>query len=637
MYETTQQAEKKYIWENKMNHTKVKKIIRAILVMVVAFSAIIVINMTTTEAASFSISKKTLVLAKGKTKKLKVSNKPSSAKVTWKSSNAYAAKVSKKGKVKALKSGSTIITAKCKGKSVKCYVTIPDGKRTVVLNSKAATLVEGEKWTIKATVNGKKAAPKYYSENTMIASVSSKGVVSAFNPGTTTIVVYTKYGYENCVITVSSADTQAVNNPEISDRSITAIRMCTANYNYLYSEIVRTKGMQFKLGLDNVDEKKVKSIVWNTQNPQIVSAPVKIANRKLYVNVTAMGAGKTNVSATVTYTAGNTVTYTCTVYVSDPKINRTSIILYDYTAGNNREQFVELTGVSEKSQIEWSITGNSASCIYYKTKAALTGLTSSLTRLNSETATTVGMDNIIQPGTGTLRAVVDGVRLECQYTVVSTIFNGSSKVLAKGKKKQIKVTGNGTLPVTYKSRNKKVATVSKTGLVTAISSGVTYINVKIGTKTFIYRIEVSAKGVRKIIKRSTYIVNNWTYSQGRRMLSRFYDCSSLVWKGYKSYKNYHKKLGSSKYALTAAGLFDYLKGKGQLVYYGYTKTDDLRPGDLVFYGNYANAVRYSTPGRTLNIYHVAMYVGNGMMVEKGGKPLSYNGTTYIVGIGRVAK
>ena len=46
---------------------------------------------------------------------------------------------------------------------------------------------------------------------------------------------------------------------------------------------------------------------------------------------------------------------------------------------------------------------------------------------------------------------------------------------------------------------------------------------------------------------------------------------------------------------------------------------------------------YSTPGRTLDIYHVSMYAGNGKVVEKGGKTINYNNTKHIVGIGRVVK
>ena len=65
--------------------------------------------------------------------------------------------------------------------------------------------------------------------------------------------------------------------------------------------------------------------------------------------------------------------------------------------------------------------------------------------------------------------------------------------------------------------------------------------------------------------------------------------------------------------------------------------DDLQPGDLIFYGDYSSAVKYSTPGRTLDIYHVSMYAGAGSVVEKGGQSINYNNTQHIVGIGRVVK
>ena len=173
------------------------------------------------------------------------------------------------------------------------------------------------------------------------------------------------------------------------------------------------------------------------------------------------------------------------------------------------------------------------------------------------------------------------------------------------------------------------------GKVTGKNSGVTYIDAKVGSYTFSFRIEVAAKGMKKIVNRANYIVNHWKYSQAKRMKRKYYDCSSLVWKGYKSYKKYHRKLGSRTYALTAAGLFDYLNSKKKIVYYGYLGYDYLKPGDLIFYGDYDYAVQYSTPGRTLDIYHVSMYAGNGMVVEKGGQYISYNNLSHVVGIGRV--
>lgn len=60
------------------------------------------------------------------------------------------------------------------------------------------------------------------------------------------------------------------------------------------------------------------------------------------------------------------------------------------------------------------------------------------------------------------------------------------------------------------------------------------------------------------------------------------NCSALVWKCYKSYKHYNKKLGSGSYAKTAASHVCYLKEKNQIVYYGFIDIDDMKPGDLIF-------------------------------------------------------
>ena len=173
------------------------------------------------------------------------------------------------------------------------------------------------------------------------------------------------------------------------------------------------------------------------------------------------------------------------------------------------------------------------------------------------------------------------------------------------------------------------------GTVIGKGAGVTIVDAKIGNYSFGFRVEVAAKGMKKIIERADYIVNNWKYSQSKRMKDGFYDCSSLVWKGYKAYKDYQEKLGSKTQAFCAADLFDYLKSKNQIVYMGYLGYDYMKPGDLIFYGDYDSAVQYSTPGRTLNIYHVAMYAGNARVVEKGGQPINYNNLGHVVGIGRV--
>lgn len=74
-------------------------------------------------ARKISISKKTLSLTVGKSKKLKLNNAKKS-KVKWSSSKKKVATVSKSGKVTARKNGTAKITAKYLGKKYSCKVTV---------------------------------------------------------------------------------------------------------------------------------------------------------------------------------------------------------------------------------------------------------------------------------------------------------------------------------------------------------------------------------------------------------------------------------------------------------------------------------------------------------------------------------
>lgn len=93
----------------------------------------------------------------------------------------------------------------------------------------------------------------------------------------------------------------------------------------------------------------------------------------------------------------------------------------------------------------------------------------------------------------------------------------------------------------------------------------------------------------------------YPYSQENRTSGTAYDCSSLA---YYSWKEAGVDISfGSGYPPTAAEGARMLESKGKKL-----ATMDLKPGDLVYYGGSSN-------GRYMGIYHVAIYVGNGMAVE----------------------
>ena len=91
----------------------------------------------------------------------------------------------------------------------------------------------------------------------------------------------------------------------------------------------------------------------------------------------------------------------------------------------------------------------------------------------------------------------------------------------------------------------------------------------------------------------------YPYSQDLRDSGNYYDCSSLA---YYSWKDAGVDISYGS-ATTAAAEAQGLDEAGKTVSYA-----DMQPGDLIFY-SFANNGRYK------NISHVAVYVGNGKVVE----------------------
>ena len=93
----------------------------------------------------------------------------------------------------------------------------------------------------------------------------------------------------------------------------------------------------------------------------------------------------------------------------------------------------------------------------------------------------------------------------------------------------------------------------------------------------------------------------YPYSQDLRTSGKAYDCSSLAYYSWEA-AGVDISYGTN-YPPTAAEGARMLEANGKKI-----SASDLKPGDLIYYGGEAN-------GRYMGIYHVAIYVGNGMAAE----------------------
>lgn len=167
--------------------------------------------------SGITLNNSTLSLTTGQNFTLQAMLSPSNAtnkEVTWESSDAGVAAVSKDGVVTAKKAGKATIVAKAadeSGKYASCVVTVTEVKKEVtgvMLNKSSLNLGVGGSEVLSATVLPADATNKqvtWLSSTPSVATVSQSGVVTGVKEGTTQISVITADGSKTaiCSVTVS--------------------------------------------------------------------------------------------------------------------------------------------------------------------------------------------------------------------------------------------------------------------------------------------------------------------------------------------------------------------------------------------------------------------------------------------------
>lgn len=151
---------------------------------------------------------------KGKTLKLTATVSPAdpTRKLTWRSSDVKVATVTSDGVVKGVKGGTAHISATIDGVSnatATCTVTVRQPITKIALNKKSIKLKKGKKFTLKAKLSPSNVYTSYKkvkwsSSNKKVATVSSKGKVTAKKKGTAYITATAHNGKKaKCKVSVT--------------------------------------------------------------------------------------------------------------------------------------------------------------------------------------------------------------------------------------------------------------------------------------------------------------------------------------------------------------------------------------------------------------------------------------------------
>jgi uncharacterized protein YjdB len=365
--------------------------------------------------------------------------------VAWTSSVPSVATVSSTGVVTAVAAGSATITATSEGQSASSTITVtPVPVATVSVSLALASINAGQTTQATATVldaeggvlTGRTVA--WSSTSTSVATISSAGVVTAVAPGTATITATSDGKSGSATLTVTPVPVASVTvNPATASVVAGATRQLTAETRDASGNILAGR-----------------AVVWSSSQPAV--ATVSITGL-----VTAVASGTTTITATSEGKAGTSAITVTPVPVASVTVSLAA---------------TSINAVETTQATATTLDGSGG---------VLTGRAVTWTSSNTAVATVSGSGLVtaVSAGTANITATSEGKSGSATLTVTPAPVASVSVTLAASNITAIQTTQatstlrdvNGVLltgrAVAWTSDNTAVATVSSSGLVTAVSAG----------------------------------------------------------------------------------------------------------------------------------------------------------------------
>lgn len=329
---------------------------------------------------------------------------------------------------------------------------------------------------------------------------------------------------------------------------------------------VGTKGYQVEIQYFSIGNSASENIQWTVADNSVASWDG--------AGCKALKKGNTTADIVLTAKNGDKKTLKLQIIVTDPALSKTSIIMAEGTS-----QKIKITGTDAASEIIWGKHEDSNA--YFSSDGVIYGS---------------------EEGSATLKVTVDGKELICKVQVTDPAYKNLTIIMYKGQSAKLKISGmvKGS-SISYKSSNKKILTISKTGKMKAKKVGHATVKVKADGRTFSILAEICSKqGYRAMKKAISISKTKTTYSQARRMSKGYYDCSSLVSRVYRNYGVYFSS--PRGWSPTAADIGKWCTRNKKVIAKKAVSYKKLLPGDLIFFSSGKN-------GRFKNITHIEMYTG----------------------------
>ncbi|GAB1341808.1 beta strand repeat-containing protein [Gemmatimonas sp.] len=366
------------------------------------------------------------------------------APVVWRSSFPAVALVDNHGTVTALTSGTTVIRATVAGKADSAVITVsPQAIGSITMDSvSSAALFVGDRRTFAATVRNPAGAilvgrtVAWSSANATVATVSTAGVVTATGVGTTTISAESGGRVADATVVVLDRAASVTLAPA-------AVRVPRGRTEVLTASIRNAGGM---LLADR------RAVTWTSSSPAIATVNAD-------GTVTGIANGTASITATVEGKSGvaaiTVVDPVATVLVTPPSVTLSVGMTQQVTASARDAKGVSVTG----RPVAWSSSNPSVASIGAS-----------------------GVVTAIAPGSAVLTATVEGVDATAAVTVLrpvasvaittlqNSLFVSRTLQLAAAARDAQGVALTGRT-VSWASSDPALATISSTGLVSALAAG----------------------------------------------------------------------------------------------------------------------------------------------------------------------